>query len=204
MAATVDSKAAFAARLSALELTVLAPKFAENGWETFGDFGFASTSPPGGDPAIFQTEVLDKLLTPETANKAAKVRRLFAQAYAIAVQEMQSIVSSEPDNPVTMNPSEREARRKVLTERISGFEVTGASDPSFRLIDRCATILARGEVKYISWDKCTERGQELVDVPDVRALRIDRDGFVTSTAKDHDPDADLSSDLLLDLREERH
>ena len=75
----------------------------------------------------------------------------------------------------------------------------GASDPSYKLIDRFATISAKGEVRYVPWDKCSERSQELIDAPDVKALRIDQAGFLQSTATAMDPSADTSTDLLLDL-----
>ena len=103
-------------------------------------------------------------------------------SYAIAVAETERFAGGKPEEHVTMNPAEREQRREALANRISGFSVTGASDPSHRLIDKLATILTKGEVRYISWDKCSERGQELVDIPEVKALRVGKDGFLSATA----------------------
>ena len=57
-------------------------------------------------------------------------------------------------------------------------------------------MVAKSEIRFIPWDKCSERGQEMVDKPDVRALQIDRDGFVAQTFRDWDPSADVSTDLL--------
>ena len=39
----------------------------------------------------------------------------------------------------------------------------------------------------------------MVDKPDIRALQIDRDGFVHQAFRDWDPSADVSTDLLLNL-----
>jgi len=194
---TVDSKAAFEQRLTDLELQDLLPKFTELKWLTFGDFGFASSAPPGGDAATFEAEVLKPLLG-EQRVLAAKVRRLYAQSYALAIAETEHATTGD-DKPVAMNAAEREARRALLSERLSGFSLAGANDPSNKLIDRMAAILLKSEVRYVEWSKCSERSQELVDIPDVTALKVGKDGLVHQAFIPHDPSADCSTDLLLDL-----
>ena len=41
---------------------------------------------------------------------------------------------------------------------------------SHALMDRLATILVRGTVRYVEWQKCTPREQELAKPEYVRAL----------------------------------
>jgi len=198
MALTIDSKPAFAQKLTEMGLNDLVPKFTELCWSTFGDFGFASSAPPGTNPDLFEKEVLQPLLG-EDRKLSAKIRRLYAISYAIAVSEAERASGNEPDKPLTMNAAERESRREVLAKRLTGFALAGPSDPAHRLIDRMATILTKGEIKYVDWSKCAERSQEIVDVPDVACLKMSKDGFVQQAFLPHDPAADTSTDLLLDL-----
>ena len=161
-AATADSKPAFLARLEELELTALKPKFEEKGWMTFGDFGFACSAPPGSDSTAFQKEVIT-FLVGEGSPLAAKIRRLFAQSFAVAAADTERFLAADPDKTVGMHPAEREDRRAKLASKLTGFKLEGSSGPSFRLIDRCAAIISRGEVRYLAWEKCTARAAELME-----------------------------------------
>ena len=97
-----------------------------------------------------------------------------------------------------MNPAERESRRRTLASRLTGFSVDGVADPAHKLIDRCASILVKGDVKYIPWEKCAQRSQEIVDRPDVGALKLDAFGYLVNAPKEAEFGADVSTDLLLD------
>ena len=73
---------------------------------------------------------------------------------------------------------DRSARTEALRAKITGFDVTGPNLPSIQLIDTCTTILTKGHVKHIAWEKCTSKDQEAVDDPIVRGLRITPDGLL--------------------------
>jgi len=197
MAATADSKPAFQQRLEELELQELAPKFEKLGWQTFGDFGFACPAPPGQDNASFEKEVLQPLLG-EDRKHAAKLRRLFAQSYAIAAADTERYLATD-DKAAPLHPAEREDRRSKLAVRLTGFKLEGASDPSFALIDRCSAIITRGEVRYIPWEKCTARSAELQEITEERMLKPDRDGLIHLTARTPEQACDISSDMLMGL-----
>ena len=198
MASTADSKPAFRSRLEELELQELLPKFEKLGWLTFGDFGFACHEGPGCTQEVFQKTVLTPLVG-DSSPLSARIRRLFAQSYAIAAADTERYLSVDPEKPVALHPAEREDRRAKLAEQLTGFKLEGTSDPSFRLIDRCAAVLARGEVKYLQWEKCTPRSSELQDIAEDKQLKPDKDGFIQLQARDVDLCCDISSDMLLGL-----
>ena len=90
MAATIDSKAAFLAKLRDLELDGLYQKFLERGWGTYGDFAFACTAPPGFENNKFEDDMVKHLLGNEDRKLEARVRRLFAISFAIAAHEVEA------------------------------------------------------------------------------------------------------------------
>ena len=76
--------------------------------------------------------------------------------------------------------------------------MTGESDSGNRLIDHCHTILIQ-EVRYISWKKCISRAAEVVDLPEDKTFQPDKQGYMRYVTQEVEPDADVSSDLRLDL-----
>ena len=158
MASTADSKAAFTARLADLKLSDLLPKFKEQGWDKFGDFGFAlDGNPSSTSPEDFSNKVIAPLVG-DASHRAPKIRRLYAQAYAIASADLDRYMHQKPEEPVHMHPAEKEDRYTALSGRITGFKLQGAYDPGHKLIDRWTTILAK-RVRYIGWERCTTRAQ---------------------------------------------
>ena len=80
------------------------------------------------------------------------------------------------DEKVAMHPSERAARTDDLRKRLTGFRLSKQSLPSNALIDKFATILSKGYVRYVPWEKCTSREQELLEEPEIKGLRISESG----------------------------
>ena len=70
--------------------------------------------------------------------------------------------------------------------------------PSHQLTDKFATILARGFAEYVPWDRLTSRGQELLEEPEVKGLRITADGTLQQDIE-VDMKADISGDFLWDF-----
>ena len=124
----VSSKIAFAAALKEMELDVLAPKFAENGWDTFADFAFSTSDPSGKDHELFESQVVKVILAPDGSQKrlVPKLRRLYAQSYIAASSHM-----TEQANPkgieekVSMHPADRTQRTDDLRARLTGFKLSG-------------------------------------------------------------------------------
>ena len=192
-----DSKAVFLARLAELELQDLKSKFEERGWVTFNDFAFSCSDPTGKDAEAFKKEILDVLVPDkEDAAKIPRIRRLYTQSYVIGSAEMERFGNpTAVDEKVTMHPADRTSRTEAVKAKLTGFAVSGPSIPSFALIDRFATILAKGAVRYVPWEKCTSREQELLEQPEVKGLRLSDKGMLVQDIAP-DPSAPLSGELL--------
>ena len=93
--------------------------------------------------------------------------------------------------------ADRTARLKSLRERITGFDVAGPNLPSTTLIDMCSTILTKGRVKWIAWEKCTSQDQETTDEPIIRGLRIAPEGLLLQDVAP-DPTTDVDGQFLWD------
>ena len=59
-------------------------------------------------------------------------------------------------------------------------------------------MLANGHVKYISWDKCTSKEQEMLEEPEIKGLRITPDGLLLQDVA-KDMQTDLSGEFLWDF-----
>ena len=192
-----DSQAVFLARMTELGLIDLKPIFVANGWMTFNDFAFSCSDPTGKDTEIFKKEVLDVLITGEaTKPLVPRVRRLYTQSYVIGAAEMERFGNpSAVDEKVAMHPADRTTRTEAIRAKLTGFTLSGPSVPSFALIDRFATIMAKGAVRYVPWEKCTSREQELIEQPEVKGLRLNEKGMLVQDIAP-DPNTSLSGELL--------
>ena len=57
--------------------------------------------------------------------------------------------------------------------------------PSTALMDRCHTMLARGFVRYLCWERCTSRMEEVSEEPEIKGLRLTSEGnLVQDVEKD--------------------
>ena len=106
--AAVDSTVVFSARIDELGLNAIKDKFTANGWSTFADFAFATSSFKEPDPELFAKEVLVPLLDSATNSLAPRVRRLFMQAYAVTQGEFSRFTepSTAPKPPCILWTSE--------------------------------------------------------------------------------------------------
>ena len=196
-----DSKVAFTATLKELGLDKLKDQFEKNGWDTFVNFAFSTSDPKGADPAAFQKEVVDVLLgtDPGEGNKPLipRLRRLYAQSYMFASKMMSEEADPKSDDKIVMHPTDRTARTTSVKNKITGFKVTGASMPSNNLCDKMATIVTKEVIRYVAWEKCTSRDQEVMEEPEIKGLRLTKEGFFQ---QDVNPDGrtDLSGEFLWD------
>ena len=195
-----DSEVAFKAALDSLELGALHETFKKEGWKTFMDFAFSTSDPKGSDPALFEKEVVHVLLGAEPGEKKAlipRIRRLYAQAYTYATKHMTDEADPKTEEKVTMHPTDRSSRTEGIRKKITGFEVKAMNMPSNALCDRFATILAKDVVRYVPWDKCTSRDQETMEEPDVKGLRLTKEGFFMQDVQP-DSNTDLAGEFLWD------
>ena len=84
----LDSQAVFQGRIEALGLGDLSNAFSAQGWNTLGDFAFATTFTPGQqDIETFVQEVVIPLTGDGMSTRRASLRRLHFEAYAAVVQD---------------------------------------------------------------------------------------------------------------------
>ena len=206
----VDSTEVFSARVAELGLGDLQSIFDARGWKSYGDFAMAVSDFTGKDPELFKADVLVPLLgtvvdgtrTLVDVSRVPKVRRLFVQAYAAHAAWLAKADAPEPAKPVVLHPLDREAAFKETKGRITGFEITGDSEPSHGLINRMAHILTHGIVKYPTWETSTSRTQEINDIAEVPGLKLIQGASGEMTfvpVSPADDTADLSGEMRWDL-----
>ena len=86
--------------------------------------GSHAQPPPGTSGGEFEKEVVVPLAE-EGSSKAAKLRRLFAQSFAIASADTERYLGNDPEKTIPMHPAEREDRRQQLAKKITGFAMEG-------------------------------------------------------------------------------
>ena len=195
-----ESEAVFAARLDALGLTDIKDKFVSKSWVTFADFAMACSDFNGKDPALFKADVLTPLVGDEEA-RVPKIRRLYVQAYAAHASLLEKMDAPAPERPLQLHPLDRNAATTVLKNRIRGFKVEGDSEPSFALINRMATVLQHGVIRYEGWEKLTPRVQEINDVAEAPGLKLveTESGVSFVPMQSNEPNTDLSGEMRWDL-----
>ena len=180
MAVSSDTTAAFKATVKELGLEDLWNKFDANGWDTFTNFAFSTADPSCKDIPGFEKEVVPQLIDiakPDEKKLLPLIRRLFAQSYAVANSLMASeIIAAGPEQKVHLTPADRQERVAKLKGKLIGFDLKGASMPSSVLVDKFVTILAKGHVLYVAWDRLTSRDQEMQQEHEVKGLRFTQDG----------------------------
>lgn len=193
----LDSEAVFHARV--LELGLDWRTFERRGWKTHGLFAFSVNFVPGNsDDQAFVKGVVEPVLGGSESPLTAALRRLFYESYTLAAGELRSKLERGSDDPPRrLPPAERSSRFELLKQRLPGFDFDVDIEPSIHLIELAANMIETGAIKYLSWDLCTTRYQELCATKKDRTWRPDSHGHL----KEHDhlvmPQADIASDLKL-------
>ena len=165
--AAVDSEAVFLSRcllmgLSLADFNALKAK----GWNTFAQFGFASSYIPGQtDDSKFVTDVIEAILGQADHPKSSTLRRLYFESYTLTASDLRSKLERTGDDPPKKMPApERNQRYNALAMKLPGIELKGPHEPSHHLIDLCTSLLDDGVMKYIAWEDLSSREDELQGV----------------------------------------
>ena len=182
--ATLDSEAAFAARLKAMSIDGdLTRRLSEGGYTTFGGMAFAVGSSPAqvtdeavlkwarqlleGDPSPFQLSC---------------IRRLIFESHTYALADMQLRIEPQVDvhgmQARKLPPAEREARQKEQEKRLAGVMFTPETIPSHHLVDLCVEMAETGVLSYLKPESCTSRAQEMQQIKKDTRLQLDTDGTI--------------------------
>ena len=201
--ANLDSQAVFEARslelgVTPTELTVIRDK----NWAAYGKFAFSCHFAPGNaDEMPFIKMVAE--VTGSGANNPPEdrlpiFRRLFWEAYTMAAAEMRARVEQrDSDLPRKLAAPERATRHEDQQLRILSIKMEDEFEPSHALIDAVVQLSEDNQLKYVSWQQCTKRLQELSGIKVDPYWKPDANGVVKQI---HVPDeirADVSENLLL-------
>ena len=203
MASNVDSVAVFEARaveigVSEAELQRLRSK----GWNTFGRLAFACSYVPGQSDeaplAKLAIAVIGESGTEPSDERFPIARRLFFEAYSLTSADMRSRVERrDEDCHRRLAAPERSARYDAQVLRLPGLRLTGELEPSHFLIDLVQSMAEENVLRYVRWEQCSKREQELMGVRLDPIWKPDACGIVRETSQTEELRADTSTDLLL-------
>ena len=197
----LDSQADFRAR--AREIGFDEPELSNLdrlGYNTFGRLAFAANYVPGAsdDSPLLQLGADITGTDPAPANRMPLVRRLVFESYTLASADLRSkIERKDEDTPRRMAQAERAARHDEQKRRLNGLDLTGELEPSNALIDAVYQLHEDNALKYIRWETCTKRDQELMGLKTDPVWKPDANGVVREQKVLEVLKADVGSDLKL-------
>ena len=171
----IDSTPVFRSRVRQFGLDEVWPRFVQSGWETFGDYAFATTWVPGSsEDSDFKLKVIQGILgaSPQEEGEASqlfqarsvKLRRLFVEAYTLFTADQQRRVSNgdDEDKPRKLAKEERAERLEQVTKELELLDLTDEPEliPSYKVTDTFAAMKEAGDLRPVNWEDLTTRTQE--------------------------------------------
>ncbi|CAE7672319.1 SLC24A2 [Symbiodinium sp. CCMP2592] len=201
MASYTESEPVFTNRCETVGLgSEAVTKLKAAGINTLAKVAFVSSYAPGAASDAELIKVLNEALGKESdAGQKASWRRLFHEAYAVATQELKTM-AERPDEagPRRLSQPERAERYRKIKASVSGIDIKDRNEPSDALLDLCVGIYEGNRLRYVSWDRCTSKSQELSsEVKRDNMLTVDSQGRLKAEAKGDHIKADTSSEILL-------
>ena len=196
---SLDSTAVFSERVASLRLTAHTERFEAAGWHSYADLAFSTPYVPGqGDDERFLKDVVEKGLGTRESGDLAALRRLFFEAYSLAVADLKrKVEQSSDDLPRRIPTAERQERRLVVERRLVDISLTGELDVSNRLLDAVIQLAEDNVLRYIPWEGCTARTLELNGVKKDPAWTTDTAGHIKAIAVAKPLVANADSELKL-------
>jgi hypothetical protein len=197
----LDSEAVFASR--ALEIGLTRDEIAtitRLGWSTYGKLAFASNCTPGqaDERPVLELAAAITGRTPPPADRLPLVRRLVFESYTLAAAELRTRMErKEDDGPRKLTQAERAERHSSQAARLTGLDLTGEMEPSHTLVDAIFQMMEDNQLKYVRWEQCTKRDQELMGLKVDPTWKPDSNGVIRETRVREELKADVSTDLKL-------
>jgi len=202
----LDSEAVFHAKMQSMGLqAVHMTAISCFGWTTLASFAHSSAFSPGQqDDTVFAEKVLVPVLGSATHVGAARVRRLYFEAYTLMIAELKrSVERRDGDPPRHLPTAERASRLERVAARLVGLDVVGPMEPSNHLIDLVNALWEEDVIRYIEWRQCTTRSQEVNGLrrepgpASSRLWQADSAGVIREKSVGQSFTADIGSDLRL-------
>eukprot|EP00971_Amphidinium_carterae_P187005 3712003-Amphidinium_carterae.1 len=146
------------------------------GWSTYATYAFSSGYTPGSsDDSLFLERVVVPVLEDAQHPKAAVVRFLVHEAYGLAAAELKSKIERVGDEaPKQLPQHERGIRVDRLKERLPGLDLSEDFEPAHKLVDVAAAMVELSRVRYIPWNECISREQEVLGTKSLRRPEVHR------------------------------
>ena len=158
-----DSRSVFDARVDACGLPADDATKVKASVSSLRQLAFISSFTPGqSDEAPLMASLKAMLGRDAELGVQASFRALYHEAYAIVTSEMrQKIEKSEEPTLQRLSQPERAERYDKQCKKLVGLTIKGASEPSEALVDKAVSAYEGNELRYISWEACTSREQEV-------------------------------------------
>ncbi|CAL1169250.1 unnamed protein product [Cladocopium goreaui] len=159
----LDSEAAFKKRVIEIGDEVLFQTLDNSGLKTFSGLAFACGTPQSQpDDAAFGAFAAGVFGVPPTLGQLSQLRRLHFEACTIVFATLKSNVAGDlTDGIRKLPPAEKQARAKDQQTRLTGVTLSGEMEPSYALVDKCASMRETGSLLWIHPSQCTKREQEV-------------------------------------------
>ena len=168
--------------------------------DSFGKFAFGANYVPGQPDDLPLMTFIAKLcdVDPPPENRIPAIRRLFYESYTLQNAELRTRVEKKEDDPPRrLAQAERASRFTDQVARLSGLDISGELEPSHGLIDLVFSMIEDNQLKYIRWEQCTKRDQELMGIKSDPMWKPDSQGVIKEVKVQAELKADTSSDLRL-------
>ena len=202
MTAFVDSQAVFESRIKHAGLSDdIKDKLVAGGIVSMSQLAFISSYTPGsGDetPLIAAFEAL--LARVASVSEKASFRRVFNESFAAVTSQMRQQVERIDDTASRkLTQPKRNDRYVCQCNKLVGVAIKGITEPADSLVDFCCNIYEDNRLRYIEWDRCLSKEQEMQsDSKKVTAFSLDSaSGKLKIENKLPDDKADTSTDILL-------
>lgn len=176
------------------------------GYDAFGKLAFSTNFTPGSadETPLLQLAAEITGVTPPTPNRFPVVRRLFFESYTLAAADMQLRLERKDDSaPRKLANAERAARYQDQVRRLAGIDLRGELEPSNGLIDLVYHMSEEDQLRYVRWEECTKRDQELMGIKVDPVWKPDSSGVIRQTKVDEALHAETDTDLKLRLALQR-
>lgn len=197
----LDSEADFKARCREVgfadgDLT----RFDALGYNTFAKLAFASNYVPGqvDEGPLKNLAIEISGVDPPPTAKMPLIRRLVYESYTLAASDLKMRTERKDDDaPRRLAQGERSARYQEQKTRLTGVDMTGELEPSHHLIDLVYNMAEDNQLRYIKWEECTKRDQELMGVKTDPIWKADASGVIKEVKVKETLRAEFDTDLKL-------
>ncbi|CAE6964726.1 SLC24A2 [Symbiodinium natans] len=158
-----DSQSVFNARVDASGLTKEDATKIKAAVSSLRQLAFISSFTPGqADESPLMAALKLMLGRDAELGVQASFRALYHESYAVVTSELrQKIEKSEEPASRRLTQPERAERFEKQKKKLVGVSIKGLSEPSEALVDRAVACYENNELRYLSWEICTSREQEV-------------------------------------------